>query len=251
MPKNIFTLITFLFTINAMVVAQTLDSIRASRFTTQKFSSYIAPAVFIGYGVVSLSGNNFIRKLDFSTNAELKEDQPLFAVKIDNYLRYAPLVAVYGLDLVGIKAKHNFFDRSASLLLSAAIMGVSIGPIKTATNRMRPNGSNSNSFPSGHTATAFMLAEFLNQEYKDRSIWYSVAGYSLAASTGVFRMYNKAHWVSDVVAGAGFGMLSTKLAYLVYPEIKKIFKGKSDNLSISPVFLDGTKGVGLTYRLGK
>ncbi|MFC5283982.1 phosphatase PAP2 family protein [Pedobacter alpinus] len=167
-------------------------------------------------------------------------------------MRYSPLVAVYGLDFLGVKAKHSIIDRSLTLLLSAAIMETSVSTLKGVSNRVRPNGSNDHSFLSGHTARAFMLAEFLNQEYKHKSIWFSVAAYSLASATGVFRAYNKAHWVSDIVAGAGFGMLSTKLAYLVYPKIKQIVSNKkSANLTIRPSFYNGANGFSLTYQLKK
>jgi membrane-associated phospholipid phosphatase len=96
----------------------------------------------------------------------------------------------------------------------------------------RPDGSSNNSFPSGHTANAFMGAEFLYQEYKDVSPWYGIAGYVVATGTGLFRMYNNRHWFSDVVAGAGFGILSTKVAYWIYPWMKeKIFKEKTKNIA--------------------
>lgn len=103
MPRRIFILFAISFA--QYGYAQNLDSTNVSSLTKQKTSSYIAPAIFIGYGAVSLLGNNFIRKLDFTTNAELREDHPIFSVKLDNYLQYSPLVAVYGLDLLGVKAK--------------------------------------------------------------------------------------------------------------------------------------------------
>ena len=76
--------------------------------------------------------------------------------------------------------------------------------------------------------TAFAAAEFMRQEYKDVSPLYGIAGYGAATITGILRLYNNKHWVSDVVAGAGFGILSTRLAYWIYPVIKrKLFKDKS------------------------
>ena len=72
-------------------------------------------------------------------------------------------------------------------------------------------------FPSGHTATAFVAAEFIQQEFKDASPWYGFAGYTVATATGTLRMLKNAHWFSDVVAGAGVGILTTKLTYLAYP----------------------------------
>jgi membrane-associated phospholipid phosphatase len=49
------------------------------------------------------------------------------------------------------------------------------------------------------------------EEYKVVSPWIGVAGYSVAAGTGFFRMYNKRHWFTDVITGGGNRILSTKL----------------------------------------
>jgi len=68
-----------------------------------------------------------------------------------------------------------------------------------------------------------MGAEFLWQEYKYVSPWIGIAGYTIAAGTGILRMYNNKHWFTDIVAGAGFGILSTKMAYWLYPTIKTTF----------------------------
>ena len=102
------------------------------------------------------------------------------------------------------------------------IMGATVNILKKTTYEMRPDGSSSNSFPSGHTATAFMGAEFLYQEYKNTSIWYGVTGYAIATGTGFFRMYNDRHWLNDIAAGAGIGILSTKIAYWLHPHIKTL-----------------------------
>jgi membrane-associated phospholipid phosphatase len=47
----------------------------------------------------------------------------------------------------------------------------------------------------------------------------SISGYPIAIFTGVYRALNNKHWVGDVVAGAGFGILSTEIAYWLYPKI--------------------------------
>jgi membrane-associated phospholipid phosphatase len=81
-----------------------------------------------------------------------------------------------------------------------------------------------------------MGAEFLYQEYKDKSIWYGIAGYAVATGTGLFRIYNNRHWLTDVAAGAGIGILSTKIAYWVQPYItKKLFKSSSETKSTSMI----------------
>ncbi|MDO9261124.1 MAG: phosphatase PAP2 family protein [Flavobacteriaceae bacterium] len=87
-------------------------------------------------------------------------------------------------------------------------------------------------FLRGHTAKAFMGAEFLYQEYKEVSPWFGIAGYLVAAGTGTLRIYNDKHWLTDVVAGAGIGILSTKMAYLIKPFLDhKVFKKDIKNSS--------------------
>ncbi len=92
---------------------------------------------------------------------------------------------------------------------------------------MRPNGNDYQSFPSGHTAEAFLSATFLYEEYKNVSVWYGVGGYLVAGTVGYLRIYNNAHWLHDVVAGAGFGIASTELTYWLYPLMKRTFFPKS------------------------
>jgi membrane-associated phospholipid phosphatase len=225
------------------------DSLQIKKVYHQNAVSYIVPAVFIGYGLVSLAGDNVIRRLDYTTNNELQEDHPTFALKLDNFTRYAPAIAVYGLDFAGVKAKHNLVDRSAMLLMSAVIAQASVGGVKSLAHRTRPNGTADNSFPSAHTSFAFMSAEFLYQEYRDKSVWYGVAGYAVATGTGILRLYNNAHWVSDVVMGAGMGILSTKVSYLLYPYLKqKIFHGKAQNMMFSPGYQNGRMNFNLIKR---
>jgi membrane-associated phospholipid phosphatase len=218
----------------------------------KKAAIYIPPAIFLGYGFISTASKP-LRKLDSYLNSNIRESVPGFKTSVDDYLQFAPTAAVYGLNLAGIKGKHNFMDRTAMLLISNALMCSSVRFLKTETQRLRPSGISTHSFPSGHTATAFVGAQFLAEEYKDVSPWYPVAGYTIATATGVLRMYNNSHWFSDVVAGAGFGILSTKAAYLIYPYLKhKISNNRglrSNNKGLkivtAPVIGEGVTGASL------
>lgn len=146
------------------------------------------------------------------------------------------------------KDANNFRDRSIVLgtwyiILSGTVLG-----LKSISKIERPDGSSKNSFPSGHTTTAFAGAEFLWQEYKDKSIWYGITGYVVATGTGLFRIYNNRHWLTDVCAGAGIGILSTKLAYWLYPSInKRIFNSKESKgiTSVMPYY--NGKQIGFTF----
>lgn len=194
---------------------------------------FIVPVILMGYGFAQFMSQPVI-DLNLTVRNEFAS-RVTAPFHLDNYSQYAPAVAVYGLNLVGIKGRHNFLDRSLILGTSAVIMGLSVQGMKTLTHVMRPDGSSYDAFPSGHTATAFACAEFLYQEYKDISVWYGIAGYTIAAGTGFLRMYNNRHWLTDVVAGAGFGILSTKIAYWAFPRMKKlIFKDIQFKFSLIP-----------------
>lgn len=215
-----------------------------------KAVTFIVPVVLVGYGFTAVYNHGALQNLDLNIKNEINYYHPNFVTKVDNYLQFAPAVAVYALNLSGIKGKHNLFDASILYATSTAIMGISTHIVKQGVGRMRPDLSENNSFPSGHTATAFAAAEFLHQEYKNVNPFIGYAGYLVATATGTLRMYNNKHWFSDVVAGAGFGIASTKIAYLVYPYMKSIFnKKKVVKISLMPYYHIGTKGIMLSGRL--
>jgi PAP2 superfamily len=204
-------------------IVQTLRSIDHER---SEIRSLTVPAILIGYGFVSLVDEG-LQNVDISVKKEIREDNPRFHTTVDDYLQYSPALAVYGLNAVGIKGKNNFRDRTLIYLTANAMMGITVQTIKAITKVPRPDGFGTNAFPSGHTATAFLGAEFLHQEYSDKSPLYGAGGYLLATATGILRMYNNRHWMRDVIAGAGYGMISTKLAYITYPYIKRfVFKNE-------------------------
>jgi membrane-associated phospholipid phosphatase len=184
-----------------------------------KFASFIPPAVFVGYGLLSLNVKA-IRRVDYHVYNDLQDSHPNFSTKVDNYFQFIPVVAVYGLNLAGVQGKNRFIDRTILYAMSEAIRAGTVSFLKHTAARTRPNGADRLSFPSGHSSTAFAAAEFMAQEYGEVSPWYGVFGYSFATATAILRVYNNDHWFSDIIAGAGFGILSTKAAYLLYPIIR-------------------------------
>lgn len=186
----------------------------------------IIPAIGISYGVVALH-KGALRTLNISTRDEILEDHSDFHTHVDNYLQWSPAAAVIGLNVMGIHGARPFKEELCIYAVSTILMGGTVYGLKHITKEERPDYSSFTSFPSGHTATAFAAAEWLRTEYWQRSPWIGVAGYAAATATGVLRLYNNKHWVSDVVAGAAVGFLSTRIAYLVNPWIENhIFNRK-------------------------
>jgi len=203
-----------------------------------KYTQLIIPTVLIGTGIIGCKSDWF-QFQNHEISDELQENiDDKFT--IEDFAQYAPSLAVYGLNLCGVKGKHDFRERTIILATSFLIMTTCVTSIKSISHVQRPDKSSYNSFPSGHTATAFMGATFLWNEYHDVSPWIGVAGYAVAAGTGFFRMYNNRHWLTDVLAGAGIGILSTDAAYWLYPVIQKtIYKKKHKQALMAMPYYNG------------
>ena len=162
-----------------------------------------------------------LKNFDATVRKEVWTNHPHQLFRLDDYLQYGPGLAVYGLNAAGIHGRHNFRDRTVIFGVSNAIMGAVVLSLKRAINARRPDGSGNDGFPSGHAALAFTGAEFMAQEFRDVSPWYGVAGYTMAAGTAFLRLYNDKHWFSEVLTGAGIGMLAGKATYWLFPLIQR------------------------------
>ena len=179
-------------------------------------------------------------------NTQLLTD---FKTGIDDYTQFFGPVMTVGLKLAGYEGRSDWPRLLASAGMSYAIMAAFVNGIKYTAKEMRPDGSTANSWPSGHTATSFVGATLLHKEYGlTRSPWWSVAGYGVATATGVMRVLNNRHWISDVMSGAGIGIMSTEVGYAL---CDLLFKGKGllrNDLVIEndkPSFFSISMGLGL------
>lgn len=154
---------------------------------------------------------------------------PHFRKHVDDYMQYTPAAVMLGLKAAGVESRSSWGRMLTSDAFSVALMAGVVNTVKRTTQVERPDGSNNHSFPSGHTATAFMTATMLTKEYGDRHPWIGIGAYSLATATGLMRMANNKHWLSDVLTGAGIGILSTEVGYYLADLIFKD-KGIHENL---------------------
>ena len=172
-----------------------------------------------------------------------------FKTGIDDYTQYFGPAMVVGLKLGGYEGRSDWPRLLASAGMSYVLMAAFVNGIKYTAKEMRPDGSTANSWPSGHTATAFVGASLLHKEYGlTRSPWWSVAGYGVATATGVMRVLNNRHWISDVMSGAGIGIMSTELGYaigdLLFKE-KGLLRNDLILESENPSFFSISMGLGL------
>lgn len=225
----------------------TIDSSSGSIRTKKKwhqtnlFRATVVPLALTGVGLYAASERSVVSR--FQVQKSLTSEFPGFASTLDDYLRYAPPAAVYGLDLLGVESKNSFKDKTL-IFLKANIIGYSLGfALKGITKVRRPDNSSSASFPSLHTTQAFLGATFMHKELGHRSIWYSVGAYTVATVTGFYRLLNNKHWLSDVLVGAALGILSVNVAYLTH-KYRGSGKNRSQRASviISPSFSSRSYG---------
>ena len=174
-----------------------------------------------------------------------------FKTRIDDYTQFFGPAMTVGLKLGGVEGRSDWPRLFASAAMSYGIMAGFVNGIKYTAKEMRPDGSTANSWPSGHTATSFVGATLLHKEYGlTRSPWYSVAGYGVATATGIMRILNNRHWISDVMSGAGIGIMSTELGYALSDVLfknKGLLRGDLEGVSDRPSFF--AISMGMSYGL--
>lgn len=135
--------------------------------------------------------------------------------------------ALYGIGVVANRPKLRDlgWHGTEAVLLGSGITSV----LKATLGRARPDASlqtqpsdfkfgrgfsssTRQSFPSGHTTTAFAAAAAVTSEVHrmwPKYTWYvGPVMYGGATLVGLSRMYHNRHWASDVALGAGIGTFS-------------------------------------------
>lgn len=138
---------------------------------------------------------------------------------IDNVLEYTPMAASFILKAAGVKCRSSWEQRLYKSGASFVLCSGTTWLLKKSIHKMRPDGTDNESFPSGHTAVAFCGATVLHKEFGKTSPWISVAGYTVATITAVDRVRRNRHHWEDVAAGAAIGFLSAQASYWIVDKI--------------------------------
>ena len=148
---------------------------------------------------------------------------------IDDVLQYTPMAASFLLKAAGVKCRSSWEQRLYKSGASFILCSGTTYLLKHSIHKMRPDGTNNRSFPSGHTAIAFNGATVLHKEFGKTSPWISVAGYAVTTITAVDRVRRNRHHWEDVATGAAIGFLSAQASYWIVDKITaKCKKKKKD-----------------------
>ena len=226
-----------------LILLVSCTSLSAQYSQAHKFQTrdLIAPALLFGVGGIIGSQIDSFKELDFGLRPDIPHTHKGFV--LEDAVQYAPVGALYALKLSGVKSAHNYMDATVLVAASYCITASATWLLKQVVDEARPNGVDSDSFPSGHSSVAFMGAELLRREYKDTSPWIGYAGYAAATYTALARIKHSEHWLPDVLAGAGVGILGTRIAYWVCPLIQKHKNGFA--FAGMPFYNGTVKGISL------
>lgn len=215
-----YLLLSLLLLVNAPMAYAQEDTIAVPvREQTFKPKQLIAPAILIGFGAWGLADQSPTSWLANKAYEDMNKKGR--TCKADEYFQYIPSPVHVLLGLTGIKSKHNLRDRVLASATAHLLMAGITNAAKYGIKEQRPDTDKRNSFFSGHTATAFTGAELMRIDYG----WgYGAAAYALATGTAFLRVYNKRHWVGDVLAGAGTGILCANAGYWMLPLWHRLFK---------------------------
>ncbi len=209
--KKVKSIILFLVIIQSTVFSEEkTDSVKISPFVKKEVvRRSVLPLSLMATGAV-ISGSRFEKNI----KKKLRDGEGVidYAIPIDDLMQYFPIAQLYVADALGVKAKNHWFDQTKYLIISNVITAALTHGAKFAINKERPNGS-SYAFPSGHSSFSFANATVLYEEFHDTAPGFASSGYILTSMVGSLRVINNKHWVSDVLAGAGLGILVTRLVY--------------------------------------
>lgn len=151
--------------------------------------------------------------------------------KIGDVILFTLPAATAGTSLI-IGDKKGVWQFTKGILLTTL---VTYG-LKLSINKQRPDMSNNNSFPSGHTSVVFHSAGYVHRHYGFK---YSISAYALAGYTAVSRIDSKKHDMVDVLAGAAIGLGSNLLFTKEYQQ---------EQMELTFNSGDGNYLIGFTYK---
>ena len=193
-----------------------------SDYTTRfRVEQLVVPGALFLIGTLGIGENAPMRGINCAVRDGMTTIRNGHHLHFDDYIQYLPVATYLGLCATKAKAKHTVPERIAVGVVAYISMTALTNGLKYTIREQRPDTSARNSFPSGHTATAFTGAELVRAEYG----WgYGLAAYTVATGVAFMRLYNGRHWLNDVLAGASIGIISARIGYWLLPLNRKIFK---------------------------
>ena len=211
------------------------------------------PSALLGVGVLAHSPaySPALWRAKQEVQEETQEEFAGFdAHGIEDYTRHVPLATAYALMATGHRGERSAVGFTLIYLVAHELDDGVVSNLKRLSAEVRPNNpTDFSSFPSSHTAQAFLTATLLHEQFGRQYPWVSVSGFAVAAATGTMRVLGNKHWVTDVLAGAAIGFLSAETVWHLYPAFTRLLPERlAHRLLLLPTYVPGA-GVGLGLAL--
>lgn len=213
----------------------------STRFRAEQL---VVPGALFLVGSLGIGENAPMRGINYAVRDGMTTIRNGKYLHFDDYIQYLPVAAYVGFCTTRrIKAKHTVPERICVAAVTYISMAALTNALKYSIREPRPDSHGRNSFPSGHTATAFAGAELVRAEY---GIGYGIAAYTVASGVAFMRLYNGRHWLNDVLAGAGVGIISARIGYWMLPLSRKIFKmDRRKTMVATPMYYPEQNALGM------
>lgn len=216
-----------------------------SDYTTRfRAEQLVVPGALFLVGTLGIGENAPMRGINLAVRDGMASMRKDLHIHIDDYMQYLPVATYLGLCTSRrIKAKHTVPERICVAAVTYISMAALTNALKYTIREQRPDSATRNAFPLGHTATAFAGAELVRAEY---GVGYGIAAYTVATGVAFMRLYNGRHWLNDVLAGAGIGIISARIGYWMLPLNRKIFKmDRRKTIVTTPMYYPEQNALGM------
>jgi membrane-associated phospholipid phosphatase len=152
--------------------------------------------------------STFTRPVDMTVTREVSSAQAMAPVRGGNIIggkEFQFGASIAALTVGKISGNGRVSDVASKVLRAQIVAQTVTGVIKKTAQRQRPDGSDTRSFPSGHTSVSFASASVLQRELGWK---VGIPAYAAATYVGMARIEKKKHFLSDVAFGAAIGILA-------------------------------------------
>jgi membrane-associated phospholipid phosphatase len=217
------------------VKAPTPNFFKATLTDFRNLSTSKSTLTWLAVGTVA---STFTRPVDVRVTREMSTTPAMEQLRAGNIIggkEFQFSASLAALTIGKISGNARVSDVAGKVLRAQIMAQTVTGVMKKAAQRQRPDGSDSRSFPSGHTSVSFASATVLQRELGWK---VGAPAYAAASYVAMARIEKKKHFLSDVAFGAAIGILSGRTVTIGSGEKR---------FAVSPVAMPG--GAAINFSL--
>ena len=185
------------------------DHFKRDHFGNDAWKSAFDPDDLALYGALGAlaAGSTLV---DTGIEHDFEDHKPLGRFRYaDDILVVAFPVATASMILIdyptGFERRYDDLATFSEVMIATGLVG---GTMKAVFDRERPNGGETDSFPSFHAMISFATATYVHKTYgKKYGLAATIPAFLLAGLTTYPRMERERHFASDVMTGAALGII--------------------------------------------